>query len=331
MDRYKRQILFDKIGKEGQIKISNSSIAIVGVGALGSVSAELFTRAGVKKLIIFDKDKVELSNLQRQSLYTEEDVGISKVFALKKHLKKINSNIEIISVDENINVNNISKIDTDIIVDGTDNLETRFLINKYAKERKLVFIYGAAAGSISVVYTVTTNSPCLECVFGKSKNFMTCENLGIIAPTTHIVASIQVSEAVKLIVDKDNYESKIIRFDIWKNSFDIIKVKKSESCVICNKKLLDGKSDLIKSETEFIIKECTTKSSFSAKPVKKISFDFKKLKNEFEVLEDAGIILILKVDGEELIVHNHGEIVFKKLKDTEKMRIIAKKIYSFSK
>lgn len=325
MDRYKRQILFNKIGKEGQEKISNTTIAIVGVGALGSVSSELFTRAGVKSITIFDDDKIDLTNLQRQALYSEKDVGTKKVFALKKHLEEINSNVKIISVDEKIAENNISKIKADIIIDGTDNMESRFLLNKYAKEQNIPFIYSAAAGSIGIVYAITNKSPCLACVFGNSKNFMTCENLGVIAPTTYTVASIQVTEALKIILDK-NYESNIIRFDLWKNSFDTINVKNNNDCVVCGNKMETKNID-----AKFLIKECTTKSSYSTKPIKKIKLDFKMIKKEFKVVEDAGIIIILSVDGEELIVHDYGEIVFKKLKDTEKIRKIAEKIYLFSK
>ena len=324
MNRYKRQELFDKIGKTGQIKISNSSISIIGVGALGSISSELLVRSGIKQLTIFDDDKVDITNLQRQGLYTEKDVGIKKVIALKSHLEKINSEVKIIAIDEKITKDNSSKIKSDIIIDGTDNMETRFLINNYAVKNKIPYIYGAAAGSIGIVYTVTNKSPCLECIFKNAKNFMTCENLGIINSTTHTVASLQVAKCLKLIVNDEKNVDELIRFDLWKNIFDNIKVKKDKDCKVCGESKINEES----LDELFMIKECKTKSSFSAKPNKKVRLNFDKLKENFECLEDAGIILILRFDNEEVIVHNHGELVFKKLKDTNKIKALSSKIYS---
>jgi len=176
--RYLRQEIFREIGKKGQSKLRKSTVAIVGLGALGSVSAELLARAGIGKLIVIDRDIVELSNLQRQSLYDESDIGKPKAIAAKEKLSKINSEIKIDIFIDDLNRENIDKIlslrgkyidekfnkivennkknknNIDLILDCTDNLETRFLVNDFSIKNKIPFIYSSAVGSKGYVFNV---------------------------------------------------------------------------------------------------------------------------------------------------------------------------------
>mgnify|MGYP001594733519 CR=1 FL=1 len=142
--RYIRQEKF--IGKEKHDLLRKKTVSIVGLGALGSVASELLTRAGIKKLILIDRDFLELSNLQRQSLFEEKDIGKSKAVVLKEKLNEINKDVDIISYFDNLDNENIDLINSDLILDCTDNLETRFLINEYSVKNKIPFIYGSAVG-----------------------------------------------------------------------------------------------------------------------------------------------------------------------------------------
>ena len=325
VDRYSRQIAYEKIGKEGQAKIRKASAAIVGVGALGSVSSELLARAGIGKLILIDDDVVDVTNLQRQALYDEDDVRRKKVSALKKHLSKINSEVIIETLELRVDYKNINQIKADIIIDGTDNMDSRFLLNEYCKKNNIPFIYGSAAGAIGVVFSVLDDGFCFNCIFKNAKRFLDCNNTGVINSATHMVGSLQVSEALKIIVTGRSSE-KMIRFDLWNNSFDYISIKKDEKCDVCNGKYknLEGKENSL-----FTINECKTKSSFVCKPKSRVKLDILKISKEFDTIENAGIICVLKIEGEEVIVHDYGEILFKTLKDSDKIDKIAKRIYSF--
>ena len=238
--RYIRQEIFSEIGKKGQSKLRKSSAAIVGLGALGSVSAELLARAGIGKLILIDRDIVELSNLQRQSLYDENDVRKPKAMAAKEKLNKINSDVEVDIFIDDLNYSNISKLinikNVDLILDCTDNLETRFLINDFSAKNKIPFIYSSALGSKGYVFDIVPgkNNPCLRCFLKDAAQLDTCETSGVLNTITHLIPSIQVNEAIKILLNKD-YEKNLLFFDVWKNELMKIKVNKNKNCECCVK------------------------------------------------------------------------------------------------
>ena len=242
--RYSRQEIFNEIGKSGQSKLRKSAVAIVGLGALGSVSAELLARAGIGKLILIDRDVVELSNLQRQSLYDEEDIGKSKALAAKERLNKINSDVEIKIFADDLNYNNISEIisitkkgngvksivengnndkkkiknnkknsnkiiisnnkNTDLVLDCTDNIETRFLINDFSVKNKIPLIYSSAVGSKGYVFNMMSNkiNQCLRCFLKEAAQLDTCETAGVMNTISHIMPAIKVNESIKILLGK---------------------------------------------------------------------------------------------------------------------------------
>ena len=230
--RYSRQVLFDKIGEEGQKKIGKTTIAIVGCGALGSNSAEIMSRAGVRKIIIIDFDKVAFSNLQRQSLYTEKDLTKPKVEMLRKHLKDLNSKTIIEIHDKKLDKDNLEILNSDIIIDGTDNFETRFLINEYAVENNIPYIFGSTIKAQGMIYPIIEGFPCLKCVFDKKIDTGKSSQEGIIASAAKTTSSIQCAQALKLIVE-ETLEPEMIKFDLWENEFNKIKTKKNKSCKVC--------------------------------------------------------------------------------------------------
>jgi len=237
------------IGEKKEKLIENSTVAIFGLGALGSVASELLTRSGIKKLILVDRDIVEESNLQRQSLYDSEDVGKPKAFVCENKLKKINSKIKINKYFENLNHENILEIlkDSNIILDCTDNLQTRFLINEYSKKNELPFIYGSAIGYEGYFMFISgkNNSVCLRC-FQKEASLGTCSTIGVINQITHIIASFQVSECIKYLT-KEKVKSELHYINIKTNEFKIIKVLKNKNCPTCknNFEYLNGKLNSI--------------------------------------------------------------------------------------
>jgi adenylyltransferase/sulfurtransferase len=244
MDRYSRQIILDKIGQKGQEKIRDTSIAIVGLGALGTVASELLTRAGIGKLILIDRDYIEESNLQRQTLYNEEDTGKFKAETAAKKLEKINSDTKIDYYVTDLNHRNISKLlVADLILDCTDNLYTRYLINEYCSKNKLPWIYSAAIKEYGNV-TLFHKGPCFRCVFEESESTETCDTVGILNTITSTIASIAVTESLKFILNKNN-ETELIRFNIWDNSISKIKIKNNENCLVCKGKYphLEGKKE----------------------------------------------------------------------------------------
>jgi molybdopterin/thiamine biosynthesis adenylyltransferase len=224
-DRYSRQILFRGIGAEGQKRLASARVAIVGCGATGSAVASLLARSGVGHLRIIDRDYVEPSNLQRQSLFDENDAreSLPKAIAAARRIAAFNSRIVAGPQVADLTPENIASLlaDVDLILDGTDNFETRYLINDFAVERNLPWIYAAAVGSYGVTLNVLPGqTACLTCVFPDSPQgtFETCETAGILNSAVNLIASIEASEALKFLVGAhDRLRRTLLSFDVWTN------------------------------------------------------------------------------------------------------------------
>tara|TARA_Y100000590_G_scaffold402127_1_gene487573 strand:- start:475 stop:1233 length:759 start_codon:yes stop_codon:yes gene_type:complete len=240
--RYSRQIILKNIGIVGQKKILNSKVLIIGAGGLGCPIADLLTRSGVGLLGVVDYDKVDLSNIHRQTLYTTEDVGKFKVKILKKKLNLINKEVKINIYNQKINEKNLTKIINkyDIVVDGSDNFKTKFLLNKFSKKFKKKLIIGAISKFDGHVFSFDfslKNSPCLKCFYQiePSDNILNCESEGILGSTANIVGSMQANEVLKIIIDvENNLNSKILILDFLKLEFRKVLFKKRKDC-ICKK------------------------------------------------------------------------------------------------
>jgi molybdopterin/thiamine biosynthesis adenylyltransferase len=240
--RYSRQILFPPIGKEGQKKLGEKHVLIVGAGALGAANAETLARAGVGKLTIADRDYVEWSNLQRQQLYCEEDADqkTPKAIAAANRLKAINSEVQIIPRIMDVGVQELEELieGVDLIIDSTDNFDIRFLINDIAQKHRIPWIYGGCVGSYGLSYTMLPGvSPCLQCLMDKLPlGGMTCDTAGVIQPAIQMVVSHQSAEALKILTeDFESLRGTLVSFDIWKNHFSSINVSslKNPECRSC--------------------------------------------------------------------------------------------------
>lgn len=241
-DRYLRQIRFAPIGNMGQHQLSQKHVLIIGAGALGSASAEALVRAGVGRLTIVDRDYVEWSNLQRQQLYTEDDVRsrMPKAIAAKRHLEAINSEVHIeakvwdVGGEEFVQLIN----GVDLIVDASDNFDTRFIINDVALKYQIPWIYGACVGSYGISYTILPEeTPCLSCMMDMIPGSGdSCDIDGIIGPAVQMVVAHQVAEALKILTgNKEALHRKLISFDLWSNQYTRINIQsmKHEHCVSC--------------------------------------------------------------------------------------------------
>ena len=237
--RYSRQIVLKNVGTFGQKKIINSKVLIVGAGGLGCPVADLLARSGVGEIGIMDYDKVSLSNIHRQTLYTAKDVNKFKVDVVKKRLNLINKYIKINTYNRKASEKNLINIINkyDIIVEGSDNFETKFLLNKYALKLKKILIVGAISKFDGHIFTFDFNSkksPCLKCFYQSepSDEILNCEAEGILGSTANIVGAVQVNEVLKKILNigKD-LKSNILILDLLNLNFRKVLFKKKRNCV----------------------------------------------------------------------------------------------------
>jgi molybdopterin-synthase adenylyltransferase len=243
-DRYSRQVLFTGIGEAGQERLRQSRALIIGCGALGSAQAESLARAGVGNLRIVDRDFVEFSNLQRQTMFTESDATnrLPKAIAAASHIRRVNSDISVEPEIADVNHSNVERLiqDCDVVIDGTDNFATRYLINDACVKHGVNWIYGAAVGSYGVTMTIRPQvTPCLRCVFPETPAAAaapTCDTAGVIMPIINIVAAVQVSEALKLLTGNENdLHGSLMQFDVWRNQWRSISVGEPlENCPACS-------------------------------------------------------------------------------------------------
>jgi sulfur carrier protein ThiS adenylyltransferase len=243
-DRYSRQELFAPIGKEGQKKIAAKHVLIVGAGALGTGNAEAFVRAGIGKITIIDRDYVEWSNLQRQQLYSEEDAKerLPKAIAAKQRLEQVNSDVVIEAIVGDATARELELIIEEnkphLIIDATDNFETRMVINDLSQKYRIPWIYGACVGSYGISYAILPGeTPCLNCLLETVPlGGLTCDTAGIISPAVQMVVAYQVTEALKILVeDWESLRNKLVSFDLWKNQHAAIRVDKVKkaTCPSC--------------------------------------------------------------------------------------------------
>ncbi|MDF9841085.1 MULTISPECIES: ThiF family adenylyltransferase [unclassified Paenibacillus] len=240
--RYSRQVRFTPFGAGGQAGLARANVLIVGTGALGTGIAETLARCGVGRLILADRDYVEWSNLQRQQLYTEEDARLRtpKAEAAKVRLQQINSEIQIEAHVMDVRAEELESLlsRVDLIMDGTDNFDTRLIINDMAQKYGIPWIYGACVGSYGVTYTILPGeTPCLNCLLGTVPlGGDTCDTAGILPQAAQLVTANATAEAIKLLGGRrEQLRGRLLSFDVWRNEHQEIGVKaaKKADCPSC--------------------------------------------------------------------------------------------------
>jgi molybdopterin-synthase adenylyltransferase len=244
-EKYSRQILFSEIGEAGQERLLSGSAVIVGCGALGTVTANLLVRAGVGRVRIIDRDFVEASNLQRQTLFEEQDAreALPKAVAAERRLRAINSDVSVEGIVADLTPENAPELlaGFSAILDGTDNFETRLLLNDAAISMGVPWIYAAAVGSYGVTMTVRpAETACLACLLEDGENAEeigledTCDTVGVLNSAAGVIASIEAAEAMKLLAARpEALNGKLISCDVWKGKFQSIGVRRNPDCRAC--------------------------------------------------------------------------------------------------
>ena len=259
--RYHRQILLPGFGEAGQRRLGDATALVLGCGALGSLIVDLLARAGVGRLVIVDRDFVELTNLQRQVLFDERDVAdaMPKAEAARRRIARVNSQVEVVAIVDDLNHRNIERhaAGAEVLVDGVDNFETRYLANDFAVKHAVPYIYGGAVGTVGAAFAIlphTANNdapwetlaggsratPCLRCLFEEAPppgTTPTCDTAGVLAPAAATVASFEVAETLKVLTG--NFERvcpTMLNVDVWNNSIVELKVVgayESGDCACC--------------------------------------------------------------------------------------------------
>jgi molybdopterin/thiamine biosynthesis adenylyltransferase len=244
--RYSRQVLFSGIGAKGQGVLSASSVALVGCGALGTFQASLLVRAGVGSVRVIDRDFVEESNLQRQILFDEQDVRelLPKAVAAERKLRQVNSLVNVEGIVDDVNPSTINRLlsGVDLILDATDNFAVRFLLNDYSVKHGIPWVYGACVGAEGLTFAILPGeTPCLRCVFESAPAAgvsPTCDTAGVIGPVVGCVASLQVSEALKILTGhRELVNRRITRIDLWGNQLACVDLPpRHDDCPCCGRR-----------------------------------------------------------------------------------------------
>ena len=244
-EKYSRQILFDEVGEQGQQRLLESRAVIVGCGALGSFHATALARAGVGNMVIIDRDYVEPSNLQRQWLFDESDAeqALPKAAAAARRLAAINSSVQVEPCIADLTAANAERLllPADVILDGCDNFETRYLINDLAVKHGIPWIYGAAVGSYGITMPILPKrSACLACIFPEPPGGVqpTCDTAGILNSITAAIAALQVADALKIMAGKtDAVQARMLTMDVWKGTVRTVSCERADpDCAVCGRR-----------------------------------------------------------------------------------------------
>ncbi|MFH1917169.1 MAG: HesA/MoeB/ThiF family protein [Nanoarchaeota archaeon] len=276
-NRYALQEQLSTFTGSGQRRLYKSRIAIVGLGAIGSVLAEILARAGIGKIHLIDRDIVELENLHRQHLYTEKDIGRAKADSAMQRLQAINSEIKITSAIIDLTATNIDELKKkDLILDCTDNLETRFLINDYCRKRKIPWIHANAARDIGsiIIFRHDKESPCFRCIYEGKESELSCERDGVLPELTTIIAGLQAHGAIQELLGKKQ-ETELLRLNLAENQLDKIKINQAETCNTCKRKEFPA---LTQKKQQKTVKLCGS----SCYQISGKLIDLKKIKQKLE-------------------------------------------------
>ena len=241
LEKYSRQIIMEQVGVEGQKKINNSSICIIGCGGLGTSAAQYLSMSGIGKLVFIDHDSIVLSNLNRQTLFTEKDIGKSKCEVLTKKIKNINKSITINYHQTKVNENNIDQFieNCSIVLDCTDNFESRLIINKFCHDKKKILVSAALQNFDIQAFIFSSwssnKNPCYKCIFPNlnTTENLSCEEMGIIASVAGLGGIIQANLALNYILNLHNNFKELILLDSVRLDIKKIKIEKNRNCEVC--------------------------------------------------------------------------------------------------
>ncbi len=333
-ERYSRQILFKEIGTAGQERLLRSRVLLVGCGALGASHAEMLARAGVGKLRIVDRDFVEFTNLQRQTLFKESDAAqrLPKAVAARERIGEINSGTDVDAVIADVNFSNIEEMleGCDVVLDGTDNFQIRYLLNDACVKHNKIWIYGAAVSSYGTTMTIIPGeTPCLRCIFDEmpdAGSSPTCDTAGVIMPIIATVAAAQVAEALKILVnDLKSLHRSLMQFDIWANDRQRIKLgPPNPDCKTCGQRIFE----FLDAESQEFSAVLCGRSAVQIAPMHPIDLNLtelaEKLNRITEVIQNEYLVRFFSGDHE-ITVFRDGRAIVKGTDDVSAARVIYSK------
>jgi adenylyltransferase/sulfurtransferase len=318
--RYSRQLLFSPIGMEGQKKLLASKVAIVGMGALGTVLANHMVRAGIGFVRMIDRDFVEESNLQRQMLYDEEDAAqhLPKAVAAAAKLRKINSAVAVEAVVADLNPTNaVSYLgDADLILDGTDNFQVRYLINDVAVKHRIPWVYGGAVSAKGMFAVIRPGeTPCYRCLFPQPPDGRgeTCDTVGVIGPIIHIIASYQATEAIKLLLGaKERVNPNLEQFELWQNEQMQMDIRSGRNlnCPACGQRRFEFLDQIAEHAEEFAA--LCGRDTVQITPSLPKQIDLQQLYRRFASIGTVEInpfLLRFQIDGYKLVFFKDGRVL----------------------
>lgn len=329
IDRYSRQTLYPPIGKEGQKKLGRSTVVIAGCGGLGGIIATSLVRAGIGKVRIIDRDFIEYHNLQRQALFDEDDIKsqLPKAIAAERHLRKANSSVTVEGIVADLNQTNIEDFfqDADLILDGLDNFETRFLINDACLKLRIPWVYGAAVSSYGMTMNIIPGkTPCFRCFTFSSKpgTTLTCDTAGIISPAPFVIGSLQVTEAMKILIGAPQVSQHLVIIDVWEGSFDRIKLKPKPDCPACG-----GRYDFLESTIAILATSLCGQHAMQVQNSRAGNLSLDELAARLRPLVEVSynqFMLRFLADGYETVVFPDGRAIIKNTVD----ETVARGIYA---
>jgi molybdopterin-synthase adenylyltransferase len=329
-DRYCRQSLLPEIGAEGQRRLSGSRAVIVGLGAMGSSVATTLVRAGVGEVVLIDRDLVELHNLQRQILYSEDDLNRAKAVAAAEILQKVNSSVKIEAQTKDLNVTNAEKLLTgaDIILDGTDNLQTRFLINDVCVKHHIPWIYAGAVGTGGMVMPILPGrTPCFRCLVPELPGpgmLQTCDIAGILNTVPTFIASIECTLAFQILTGRfgaDDETTYLVHADLWRHTFDRMVVGRRADCPCCGK----GRMDFLDATSREMITSLCGRDAIQITPAATMEISLEELEARLSRLGDVQgtrYMLIFRSGTEEITIFRDGRAIIQGTRDEAKARSI---------
>lgn len=320
-DRYSGTKLIDWIGVSGREKIGKSSCVVIGCGALGSASADLLVRYGFGSVKIVDRDVVELANLERQTLFDEDDARMMKPKALAaaEKLSGVNSEVDIKAEVVDVNSGNVEKImeGADLVLDGTDNLETRFLMNDACVKNGIPWVYGACLSSAGMTFNILPEGPCLRCMYivtpGPGRT-PTCETEGVLPSLPQLIGAIQAAEAVKIVCKSGNASKRVIHVDLATNMFQAIEIEHSKGCPTCGR----GDFEYLRRGRGSTGVTLCGRNAVQVAPPGEAETDLKRLEEKLKRVGEVsykGYLLDFRRGNHELIIFPDGRAIVKGTSD----------------
>lgn len=326
MNRYKRQYLFPPIQERGQKKLLHSSVLVVGAGALGTVICNHLARAGVGHIRLVDRDYVEWSNLQRQMLFDEDDVkeSLPKAIAAKHKLEKINSEITIEAIVTHVTHRNIEELvdGVDVVLDGTDNFSTRFLLNDICFKKEIPFSYGGVVSSRGIsAFFIPKRTPCFRCMVTEgSDHGQTCDTVGVIAPVVDVIASLEVTETLKYLTGNTSHlRNTVHTIDLWYNrTFDIKFSESKHDCPTCQQQLYPSLHPQVAEEETVLCGRNTVQ--IYRKSNMDLAYWEKQLANVATVRRTPFLLRVEFRKGIEFVIFPDGRVLVQGTEDTIQAR-----------